>query len=143
MFVIMATERGPSVVEHGIISIGCAFVAQDNPNVTSLKINIKPFKAQVDNVKQPLALTESPLEPIEAMRMLDDLLTKNKDRDLFILGDVTGINYYLNLCELPGIFKRSFKSYTCLLDGAYLNTKDKLPDELVRRFVEEKTLLKV
>ena len=57
LFIITCIKRGESIVEHGIISIGCHF------DDSFSQFNILPFVAQVDNVKQPLYLTNDALNP--------------------------------------------------------------------------------
>lgn len=131
MFTIMATARGPSIVEHGIISIGFASVNKDDHNNVTVcaRINMKPFAAQLDNKKQDHALTDGAVDPLEAMKMVHDFLETQKGAHCVVLGDVTGINYYLSMAERPGLFERPFSTIHCeTADKQYWTTQGLIPD---------------
>lgn len=93
--------RGPNVVTQGVIRIEY-WIDEDVKGY-----NIQPLRAQYNNGPQPEALTKDARPYKEVMKEIDDVLKEASE--VIIYGDVTGINYYLALCQLPGVFSRRDK----------------------------------
>ena len=53
------------------------------------------------------------------MKQLNELLEKNKNKQCIILGDPSGINYYLNMSEYKGLFDRPFESLKVICDERF------------------------
>lgn len=139
MFVIMATARGPSIVEHGVISIGFISVNSENDIEECIRINLKPFVAQLDNEKQLPELTADARDPLEAMQVLHVLLEKQNGNHCVVLGDPSGLNYYLNMAERPGLFHRPFASIICeTADKRYWKTQGMVPDKECKDYIKSK-----
>lgn len=101
-FIIMACARGPSVVEQGIVSVGVYNVTEDK----TLRVNVQPFAAQENNRPQPKELTENALPPLDAIKQVHAFLGERENTSYTVLGDITGLHYYMSMAELPSLFHR-------------------------------------
>lgn len=103
---VRCIRRGPNMVIHGFLSI-CWKINDDNEEQ---RINILPLPDMIDNVKQEPRYTEGAVTLHAAMKTFDALLDDcvKKGMRLRILGDVSGINYYLALAERLNILDRKW-----------------------------------
>ena len=122
------------MVQYGIIAIGCTYEKHE------YKVNLQPFKAQMDNHKQPDFLKENPVVPKEAMQHVDQMLTqaiKDGVTHLVVIGDYSGINYYLNMCEFGTLFQYKFKTFECVFYEKNNLILQKDPLEVCKAFMFE------
>jgi hypothetical protein len=104
---VRAIPRGPNMIIHGFLAFEWQ-IDEGEPQ----HINVKAGPAQEDNVKQDPKYTEGALGVCEAMPKFDEVLNEcvAKGMCLRIMGDVSGINYYLAFAKRQNIFARKWAS---------------------------------